>query len=94
MTQLRGLERLTDESTMYLLKQSPSISSAVVVSQVAFQNWLCEQDKQWWQSLKLVLRVYTHSVSRTNIQGHRRIRRNYAVVELCLSIAVGVLQAY
>jgi len=80
MTQLRGLERLTDESTMYLLKQSPSISSAVVVSQVAFQNWLCEQDKQWWQSLKLVLRVYTHSVSRTNIQGHRRIRRDYAVI--------------
>jgi len=57
MTQLRGLERLTDESMMYLLKQGPSICSAVVVSQAAFQNWLCEQDKQWWQSLKLVLRV-------------------------------------
>ena len=80
MTQLRGLERLTDESTMYLLKQGPSICSAVVVSKAAFQNWLCEQDKQWWQSLKLVLRVYTHSVSRTNIQGHRRIRRDYAVI--------------
>jgi hypothetical protein len=80
MTQLRGLERLTDESTMYLLKQGPSICSAVVVSQAAFQNWLCEQDKQWWQSLKLVLRVYTHSVNRTNIQGHRRIRRDYAVI--------------
>ena len=80
MTQLRGLERLTDESTMYLLKQGPSICSAVVVSQAAFQNWLCEQDKQWWQSLKLVLRVYTHSVSRTNIQGHSRIRRDDAVI--------------
>ena len=81
MTQLlRGLERLMDESTMYLLMQCPSICSAVVVSQAAFQNWLCEQDRQWWHSLKLVLRVSTHSVSRTNIQGHRRIRRDYAVI--------------
>jgi len=57
MTQLRGLDRLMDESTMYLLEQGPSIRSAVVVSQAAFQNWLCERNKQWWQSLKLVLRL-------------------------------------
>ena len=47
ITQLRGLERVTDKSTMYLLEQGPSISSSVVVSQAAFQNWLCEQNKQW-----------------------------------------------
>ena len=46
MTQLHGLETLTDERAMYLLEQGPSMSSVVVVGQAAFQNWLCEQNKQ------------------------------------------------
>jgi hypothetical protein len=45
MAQLRGLVRLTDERKIYLLEQGPSIHSAVVVSQAAFWNWLCEQKK-------------------------------------------------